>query len=592
MAKELKGTRYLKNTELGEMISSELPYLDFDETLEFYEWFENYKHTSDADRALLNCNDRYYLLLGALHRYDVKHPWIFERCREVEADPDGYLDLWARYHYKSTICTFGGIIQEIVIDPEITVAIMSGTNKVAQPFLKQIMEEFESNEDLKRIHHDVLWEEPRKQSPQWSVEKGIIVKRKTNPKEATIEAFGLIDGMRTGKHYQLLDYDDLIDESMVDNPDVVKKVTVRWELSDNLGTLKRTRKWHQGTRYSYADTYGVIIDRGILKTRIHAATANGQLNGKPVLLSEEKWSDVKTTQRSTVSAQMLLNPLAGNENMFTTLALQHYDVIPAVLNVYIMVDPSKGRTKRSDRTAIAVVGVDGRGNKYLLDGYCHRMKLSKRYELICQLRDKWLNHPGVQLLKVGYEQYGMQTDIEVIKEYQERDDDIFEIIELSTPQQGNYSKTDRISRLEPDFNRGLFYLPAVVWHPEFGGKQANQALWDIWTQEDYDRMASAEAEDNRAVGSIVYRPMHGLTREQRACEATFQKFRIVSAIKRLNEDGDMYDLTRTFIEEYRLCPFAPHDDLIDAVSRVYDMDITHPQPFESSQAEPRTYLDS
>ena len=48
-------------------------------------------------------------------------------------------------------------------------------------------------------------------------------------------------------------------------------------------------------------------------------------------------------------------------------------------NVYILIDPSKGKTKRSDRTAISVIGIDLHGGKYLLDGYCHRMKLSRRW---------------------------------------------------------------------------------------------------------------------------------------------------------------------------------------------------------------------
>jgi hypothetical protein len=572
------------------MIVNDLPYFDLRETIEFYLWVEATR--PDVDKALLNANDRYYLLTMTCNRRDAWHPWVFDRCREVEASTDGHLDLWARYHYKSTICTFAGCIQEIIRNPEITIAIMSGTNKVAQPFLKQIMEELESNEKLKRLHHDVFWEEPRKQSPQWSVDKGIIVKRKGNPKEATIEAFGVIDGMRTGKHYQLLDYDDLVDESMVTNPDIVKKVTERWELSDNLGTAGETRKWHQGTRYSYADTYGIMIDRGILKTRIHPATDNGQLTGKPVMLSQKRWDEVKLAQRNTVNAQMLLNPLAGNESTFSPLSLRHYDVIPTVMNVYIMVDPSKGKTKRSDRTAIAVVGIDIGGNKYLLDGYCHRMKLSRRYELICQLRDKWTAHPGVQHVRIGYEQYGMQVDLEVIKEYQERDNDIFAIEELATTRDGTYSKSDRISRLEPDFNRGLFYLPAVIYHPEHGGGISQSALWEVWTEENSKEAVAAGMADNPAVGTVVYRRMQGLTRAQRAMEVTMQKFRIVTALKRRNEDGDIYDLTRVFMEEHRLHPFAPHDDLLDAVSRIYDMEPTRPVPFEAAAAEPRTFMDS
>lgn len=592
-AKELKGSRYLTkaNEPLKDFILRDLPFLDFDQTLDFYATIE--PTLDDMGRALLNCNDRYYLFTVTLHRHDAWHPWLFERCREVEAQTDDRLDLWARYHYKSSIGTFAGSIQEMIIDPEITIAIMACTNAVASPFLLQIQQELESNEDLKRIHPDVFFAEPRKESPRWSRNTGIIIKRRNNPKEGTVEAFGLLDGMRTGKHYGLLIYDDLVTETTVGNPDMIKKVTERWELSDSLGpTHGKTRKWHFGTRYSFGDTYGVLLERNVLKERRHPATDDGTLNGKPVLLNDEKWADVKLAQRSTVNAQMLLNPLAGNESTFSTSSLRHYDVIPSILNVYIMIDPSKGKSKRSDRTAIAVIGLDIAGNKYLLDGYCHRMKLSRRWELIKQLKKKWDNHPGVQLCRVGYEQYGMQVDLEVIQENQERENNFFEIEELNTTRDGTYSKGDRISRLEPDMNRGIFYIPAVVYHPEFGGSHNNAALWDVWTEEDAKRLADAGSKDTTPVGTIVYRPMQGPTRQQRYCEATLQTYRIVTPIRRRNEDGDIYDLTRLFIEELRFHPFAPHDDLIDAASRIYDMEPVKPVQFESVKAEPRAFPDS
>jgi hypothetical protein len=595
VARELKGTRYLTkdNEELAQCILNDLPYLDFYGTLRFYDAIE--PTLDDKGRALLNANDRFYLLTVTCKRQDAWHPWLFERCREVEANPDGRLDLWARYHYKSTICTFAGCLQEIIIDPEITIAIISGTNKVALPFLIQLQQEMERNDDLRRIHSDVFWEEPRKESPLWSREKGLQVKRRSNAKEATIEAFGLIDGMRTGKHYALLNYDDLVDETMINNPEIINKVTIAWELSDNLGQLSGTRKWHQGTRYSFADTYGILIERKALKERRYPATEDGTLKGKPILLDDKRWAEIKNAQRSTVNAQMLLNPVAGNEATFDTTRFKHYDVIPSILNVYLMVDPSKGKTKRSDRTAIAVIGIDVGGNKYLLDGYCHRMKLSRRWELIKQLRKKWENHPGVQMMRFGYEQYGMQSDIEVLEEKMEAEGDAFKLEELNTPQQGKHSKKDRIERLEPDFNKGAFYLPAVVYHPEYGGGLGNQALWDVWTAEKFKLMEDAGVTDpakNPPIGTIVYRPMQGVTTQQRYCEATHQAYRIVTATRRRNEDGDMYDLTRVFIEEARFHPFAPHDDLIDAVSRIYDMEPRKPVMFEAANAEMRAHPDS
>jgi hypothetical protein len=48
--------------------------------------------------------------------------------------------------------------------------------------------------------------------------------------------------------------------------------------------------------------------------------------------------------------------------------------------------------KNSDRTAIVVIGVDQGGNKYLLDGVRHRMKLTARWEFIKSFRRKWQAH--------------------------------------------------------------------------------------------------------------------------------------------------------------------------------------------------------
>jgi len=593
--RELKGSRYLteKNRELSRFIVEELPYLDFWQTLDFYAAIEPV--LDDDGRALMDCNDRYYLLTVTMHRRDAWHPWLFDRCREVEADPDGYLDLWARYHYKSTIGTFAGIIQEVIIDPEITVAILSCTQDVAAPFLEQIQQELESNEDLKRIHADVFFDRPRQEAPKWSKDDGLVVKRRSNPKEATIEAHGVINAQPTGRHFRLLNYDDLVTERLITNPDMIKKVTERWEMSDNLGSAQGTRKWHWGTRYSFGDTYGVLLERKTLKERRFPATEDGTLKGKPVFMSQESWDKAKDAQRSTVNAQMLLNPLAGNAATFDTLTFKHYDLIPSIMNVYIMCDPSKGSSRRSDRTAIAVVGLDARGNKYLLDGYCHRMKLSQRWQKIKELEDKWRNHPGVQLCRVGYERYGMQVDLEVLEENMIREGVSIQIDELNTTRDNTFSKADRIERLQPDMNRGAFYLPAAVYHPDFGGGFDNQALWDVWTQAKFDELHAAgvmSQVQNPPVGTIVYRPQQGPTRNQRYAEATMQSFRVVRALKRRDEEGNMYDLTRHFIEEARFHPVAPHDDMLDATSRVYDMEPKPPVPFEAVSTEMPAYPDS
>jgi hypothetical protein len=93
-------------------------------------------------------------------------------------------------------------------------------------------------------------------------------------------------------------------------------------------------------------------------------------------------------------------------------------------------------------------------------------------------------------------------------------------------------------------------------------------------------------------GQIVYTPLLAPTRLQRSCEASGELYRIVRPIKHLDEDRNGYDLTRAFIEEALFFPFAPHDDLIDACARIYDMSPVPAQRWERGAFEAPVHPDA
>ena len=154
--------------------------------------------------------DLFFLLTNILNRVDVDRDWLYERCSEVQAEPDGCLDLWFREGYKSTIITYGLTIQDILNEPDVTVGIFSYNRPTAKAFLRQIKREFELNELLKDLFPDVLWKNPASDAPKWSEDEGIIVRRSVNPKESTVEAWGLVDGQPTGRHFRRMIYDDVV----------------------------------------------------------------------------------------------------------------------------------------------------------------------------------------------------------------------------------------------------------------------------------------------------------------------------------------------------------------------------------------------
>ena len=194
-----------------------------------------------GERALA-LEDRFYLVTVLCGRVDLLHSWLYARCREVEADPDGYLDLWAREHGKSSLITFAGIIQELLRHPELTVIIFSHTFGVAKQFLAQIKLEFEMNTRLQALFPEVLWSNPKGEAPSWSIDGGITLKRKGNPKEPTLSASGLVDHQPTGGHYALRVYDDVVTPESVTTPEQIQKTTAAWSLSDNLDGPRRGRQ--------------------------------------------------------------------------------------------------------------------------------------------------------------------------------------------------------------------------------------------------------------------------------------------------------------------------------------------------------------
>jgi phage terminase large subunit-like protein len=449
--------------------------------------------------------DLFYLLCVVLGRRDINHDWLFARCREVEGAPDGYLDLWPREHYKSTIITLGKTIQDILRDPEITVGIFSFTRPIAKAFLRQIKREFEANARLRALFPDIFWEVPHREAPKWSEDDGLIVRRRSNPKESTIEAWGLVDAQPTSKHFRLMIYDDVLTRDSVTNPDMIAKVTEAWETSRALDTEGGATRYI-GTRWHYNDTYRAIIDRGAAIERRHLVTVDGTVDGEPVLRSRE-WVAQKRRDMGpyVFAAQMLLDPAADRTQGFREDWIRYWQAgagdVGAGMNKYLLVDPANSKKEDRDYTAMGVVGLASDGNFYILDLLRDRLGLRERIDALFALHRRW------QPKSVAYAQYGLMADIEAAEMRMADENYRFGIAEVG----GRLSKPERIRRLIPTWEDGRWHLPETCPKTDYEGKRV--------------------------------------------------------------------DLVRAFLnDEYRAWPVAQHDDMLDMLSRIFDIEVIWPKP--------------
>ena len=408
-------------------------------------------------------NDRFFLLTQVLDVDVAWHPWVLARCREVEAAPDEHLDLWSRGHFKSTIITFAGVCQYVLKDPNKCVCILSYKSGAAQAFLQQIMTAFETKEVLLRCFPDVLYPEVKShQGPHWSSSEGIVLKRNTSKKESTIDVSGLISGMKTGGHYDLLVYDDTVTYESVGTPDMIERTTAAWSMSLNLGTVGKTHHWYIGTRYSVCDTYAYMLKTGTIKERRHICHDD---EGRPVLLPQAEYDKKKREMTSKDwASQMLQVPVGDGELMFERAWFKQWrdGQLPERLNYYLFVDTALKKKKGSDYTVMMVIAFGSDGRIYVIDFIRDKMKLSEKRDKILELIEKW--RPSIVFWEENASVEGGEHIDEEIKKRGWAGLEFYAFRQPTT-----ISKEDRIGKLEPDFRAGKILFMMDRWYRMYDG---------------------------------------------------------------------------------------------------------------------------
>lgn len=364
--------------------------------------------------------DTFFILNFILKVPNANHPFVVQACRDVDLGPrTNTLDLWAREHFKSAIITTAEIIKRICRDSEERIAIFSYSQKAALSHLRAIKQVFETSALLKDCFRDRLWSDPTTQAFKWSEDAGLYMRREGVAKEATLEAWSLMEGMPTGKHFTGRVYDDVETPDMVTNPEMLEKLKHSFELSQNLGTLDG---WHRvvGTPYHHEGLLQYLKDKRrsdgelVYVLREKPATIDGTPNGASVLLPEPRLAELRAN-KATFYSQQLLNPtpLGAQKLDWTQLQEIEPDQIPENLLRLMPIDPAgerKSDKREGDSWAMGVLGFQrfsdevGAANLYIIDLVIEPMKQEEAMEAVVDM------YCGNGLIRgLGVEKVGMMA---------------------------------------------------------------------------------------------------------------------------------------------------------------------------------------
>lgn len=374
----------------------------------------------EAYRWLL-LNDLWAIVYFVLQWPGSNHPFIINACREVQEGPQNLtVDLWGREHGKTTVITIAETIQNILKNPEQTNCILSHTRSNAITYLRSIKLILEKSELLKACFPDVLYSDPAREAEKWGEQEGIIVKRRGNSKEPTLAAFGLIEGMPTGHHYDRRVYDDVVTLDLVNTPELMERVKFAFDMSYNVGKEGGSHRV-VGTPYHHEDALAYIVNKKdeegkpLYHVRKKPTLENGDPNGKPVFLSPERVREVRTNE-SVFFSQHLLDPTPKADARLDPARIVLVDPIELAgkqLYKFISVDPAgvaTGKTRKQDSWAIVCVGVEpvrddiGASNIYILDAIVEPMDEATALENVVKVYKR-----NGRISKIGVEKVGMSV---------------------------------------------------------------------------------------------------------------------------------------------------------------------------------------
>ena len=400
-----------------------------------------------------------------------------------------------RTHLKSALVTIGWVIQKVLIDPNITIAIINATYNNAAIFLKEIQEHLR-DETLVALFPEILCDSESQYAAlglSWR-ENQLNVKRTKIVRGNTVEVFGIDKGI-TSRHFDVMIFDDIQDDINSATIEGIQKVIFRYRNCYSVLNPGGTRIVI-GTRWKKGDFYDWLIDQGY-QPLLKSATVNSagepcsvlDPDARPIFPEKFTIQDLRDLRKEQgayfYSCQYENNPLPDEEVTFKQEWIKSYKPgeEPEFKRIYILIDPALSKTRSSDETVLSIIGQpkDEKQPIHVLNskGVGYTKTRGDVNVVIDELFAQWNFFSKKYEVTVGIETVAFQSILRQWIEKEQKNRKIyFPIVELKT---GNRQKVSRIQRLQPLFENG-----GIVLNPTNCETLKTQLLdWPSSTHDDH-----------------------------------------------------------------------------------------------------------
>lgn len=464
----------------------------------------------------------------------------FNWIRESQFEGDNVIDKSGREHGKTSIRCYVGVTAEVIKNPELSVGIFSFEKAAAEKAGRRLKEEWSTNLELREIWDDVFWQDPENQSPLWSMEKGLIVKRRIVGATPTVGWYSILE-LPVGSRFGLGILDDCETEKTVSTEEMRKQTRERVQNAFNLGG-RACRWWVNGTHHHSKGLIGDLERGGGWKVRCHKAedeskpapdiaklfdecngmlpvreesgspiplppeVRNIRLAGAPVYLHPLECALKRLRQgRATYYMHNMGDPTAGQDRRFAAEWIRWYKSLPNEwargANLYILIDPSKGV---GDPTFARVEACKSDETISWVGGLRRRLSPSEFGPAIFQLAMEWA---GIgTLIEIRVEEFAQSTWSHNLRTYfDSRNQHVCRIVACSRHNTNNKESEGRQREwagLEPMYRLGKRVYPeAGIEVFDHDGNRCN--LVDYYLEHEYSLFPLPDTDDGLAADYLL-----------------------------------------------------------------------------------------